>query len=385
MVREHILPKLMRRYATTGKRKDLLLCAQLLNHAPDSDSAQLLMKGFEQAFKSRTLPPLPAELTAAMAKVDSSSLALQIRRGDKQAMSKAIKIISDSKADPKHRLIYTQILGEINHPASVNALLNLVAKEKSTELQKAALTSLQRYNESKIGQEINELYPNLSENVRPSAQVLLSSRTSWTHQFLDSIDSGKISKSTIGAEIVDKLRLQEDPKIQTWISKNFGTSKAASDKAMQEEVKRIETIIKSGNGNIYTGEKLYTALCASCHKLFHKGGQIGPDLTSYQRDDLSTMLTSIVNPNAEIREGFENYTLLTKDGRTLSGFLADQDANIVILRGFDGQNISLQRNEVSVFQPVGQSLMPANLLKALNDQQIRDLIAYLRTGQPISK
>ena len=385
MVREHILPKLMRRYATTGKRKDLLICAQLLNHAPDSDSAKILMKGFEQAFKSRTLPPLPAELTAAMAKVGSGSLALKIRKGDEQAMSAAIKIISDTKADPKQRLIYTQIFGEINHPASVDALLNLASVEKSPDLQKAALTSLQRYNKSTIGKKVNELYPNLSNNVRPAAQVLLSSRTTWTHQFLDSIDSGKIKKSTLGAEIIDKLRLQEDLKIQTWVSENFGESKASSNKAMQEDVERIEGIIKAGNGNIYSGEKLYTALCGSCHKLFHKGGQIGPDLTSYQRDDLSTMLTSIVNPNAEIREGFENYTLITKDGRILSGFLADQDANIVILRGFDGQNISLQRKEIRVLQPVGQSLMPANLLKSLNDQQIRDLIAYLRTGQPISK
>jgi hypothetical protein len=54
------------------------------------------------------------------------------------------------------------------------------------------------------------------------------------------------------------------------------------------------------------------ARCAACHQLFHKGGKIGPNLTAYQREDLGTMLTSILTPNAEIREGFENFTVTTK-------------------------------------------------------------------------
>ena len=154
---------------------------------------------------------------------------------------------------------------------------------------------------------------------------------------------------------------------------------------MQDEIQRLSKVIDEKPGNIYEGEKHFQMLCAPCHKLFRNGGQIGPDLTSYQRDDLSTMLVSIVNPNAEVREGFENYSIETKDERSLTGFLVDQDAKVVVLRGLDGQNISLQRSEIKEMRPAGQSLMPAGLLGSFNDQQIRDLFAYLRTGQPISR
>lgn len=49
---------------------------------------------------------------------------------------------------------------------------------------------------------------------------------------------------------------------------------------------------------------LYAQRCAACHKLFHKGGAVGPDITSYQRDHLGTLLPNIFDPNLEIRGGF---------------------------------------------------------------------------------
>jgi putative heme-binding domain-containing protein len=73
----------------------------------------------------------------------------------------------------------------------------------------------------------------------------------------------------------------------------------------------------------------------------------------------------------------------TADGRTLSGFIAEQDAQVVVLRGVDGQNLSLPREEIEDLRAVPVSLMPTGLLKQLNEQQVRDLLAYLRSTQPL--
>ena len=97
------------------------------------------------------------------------------------------------------------------------------------------------------------------------------------------------------------------------------------------------------------------------------------------------MLVSIIDPNASIREGFENHLITTKDGRTLSGFLADQDAHVVVLRGIDGADISLRRDEIVTMKPADVSLMPEGILDGLTDAEIRDLFAYLRQSQPITK
>jgi len=131
------------------------------------------------------------------------------------------------------------------------------------------------------------------------------------------------------------------------------------------------------------GKATFTAKCARCHTLFGEGGKVGPDLTSYQRGDLETMLLSVVRPSAEVREGFETYTAATRDGLVLAGFLVEQDLRLVTLRGPDGKDVTLDRERLLELAPSKESLMPEGLLDGLTDQEVRDLFAYLRSTQPL--
>jgi putative heme-binding domain-containing protein len=55
-----------------------------------------------------------------------------------------------------------------------------------------------------------------------------------------------------------------------------------------------------------------------------------------------------------------------------------------VIRGADGQNVSLTREEIEDLRASRISLMPEGQLKVLSDQQIRDLFAYLRSTQPLA-
>jgi putative heme-binding domain-containing protein len=95
------------------------------------------------------------------------------------------------------------------------------------------------------------------------------------------------------------------------------------------------------------------------------------------------MLLNIVNPSAEIREGYVSYNIATEDGRSLLGVLIDQDKNVVVIRGADGKDVSIPRGEIEEMKPSKASIMPEGLLRSMSEQQIRDLFAYLRTTQPL--
>ena len=115
----------------------------------------------------------------------------------------------------------------------------------------------------------------------------------------------------------------------------------------------------------------------------HLGGQIGPDLTAYNRDDLASLALAIVSPNAEIREGYEPFVLTQKDGTVHSGFLATQDPKRVVLRDMAGLTVTVERAAITSLNGLGTSLMPAGLIAGLIDTELRDLFAYLRLNQPL--
>jgi putative heme-binding domain-containing protein len=202
---------------------------------------------------------------------------------------------------------------------------------------------------------------------------------------LEAVGTGTVSRTGFSQDVLARLRRHPDAKLQATLEKHFPKTPVLASAAWRPRIDAVQKIIAQRPGDPYKGEPIYANKCAACHTLFFKGGKIGPDLTTYQRDDLGTMLISIIDPNAEIREGFASHLIATKDGRTLSGFLADQDAQVVVLRGFDGADISLRRDAISTMEPSGLSLMPPGLLEDLSEEEIRHLFAYLRQSQPITK
>ncbi len=243
---------------------------------------------------------------------------------------------------------------------------------------------MQAFDDTAIGSGVVKRYNDLSPDVRAAAQTLLASRAAWALQLLEAIDAGQIKPDTLPEAVVRRILLHRNERLASLAKKHFGEVKGATTAQMRQEIDRLARVIRGGQGSPYPGKKLFMEHCGKCHQLFGKGGSIGPDLTSYKRDDLDNMLLHIVNPSAEIREGFENYLLFTQDGRALNGFLAEKDDKIVVLRGVDGQSIVVPREKIEEMRAIAQSLMPEGILKLLTEQQVRDLFAYLRSTQPLA-
>jgi putative heme-binding domain-containing protein len=154
---------------------------------------------------------------------------------------------------------------------------------------------------------------------------------------------------------------------------------------MRKKVDRLASVVQSAKGDPYPGKKLFTAKCANCHTLHANGNFIGPDLTPFKRDDVPSLLLHIVNPSAEIREGYESSVIVTESGRTLTGIVIEKDAGVVVLRTAEGQRVVLPKEDIDSMSVTGISLMPEGLLDPLSDQEVRDLFAYLRSGQPLNE
>ncbi len=386
LVREHILPRLMRRFAVEGRRQDLLVCAGLLRAAAAStnETAQL-MKGFEEAYRGRVMTGLPDELLAALAATSNAPLVMRVRQREAAAVDEALAQIQNAKAKLEDRLLYARTLGEVREPKAVKPLLLLATGEQPVALRKAALSALTAYEDDSIATNVLAALPKFSSDVRPAALALLTSRTTWSVALLQELEAKRIDNALLPPDIADRLRQSKDKSVRELASRILPRAPVATTAALQQRITEVEAILKRAPGNPYAGEAHFNQRCAACHKLFFKGGNVGPDLTAYQRDNLGTLLISVLNPNAEIREGYAYVEIETIDGRNLGGFLTDRDAQVTVLRGLDGQDITLRAADIRSVEPTGRSLMPEGLLDDLNDDQLRDLFGYLRQSQPFTR
>jgi putative membrane-bound dehydrogenase-like protein len=377
---DHIAPRLMRRFAEAGSRRDFLQCARLLELAPDAAGRTALMTGFEKAFEGRAVPLLPDELTT---KLDQSSLSMRIRGGDSDALAEGTALLSNPKETPADRLLAVRAFGSYQGATEVSKkLLDLATSTDNSELSRAAIIALQIYDDKAIGETLVTSYPKLSPGLQATTLNLLASRPVWAAALLETVGPEKIPSGHFDQDLLSRLALHEDSNIKSLLLKHFPDTEKPTPSLRADTLRKI---LSDRPGDPYVGEPIFTARCASCHKLFFKGGDVGPDLTRYQRDDLGTMLISILEPSAEIREGYENVVVTTTDNRILSGFLSDEDANSIVIRGFDAADITIPRKQMKTLKPAGRSLMPAGLLNGLDETALRDLFAYLRLSQPITK
>ncbi len=382
IVARTIAERVMRRYAATGSRRDLLTCAELLKLAPGPDDRKRLMAGLEAATIGRSLVDLPDELAEALAKSQGGSILLGVRRGKIEAVDEALRDLADPKADPSRRLQYARLFGEVDQPRSVPTLLELAQHSTDDALRASALASLQRYNDPSIGQGVLDAIGSMTEDIRGEAFELLSSRLDWSIQLLQAIEAGKVDPRSIPQGAVRRLQSRRDDRLAALVRKHFADLRPVSSAELQGQIDRTLAIVRDGLGDAKAGERIFGSKCVNCHTLFGKGGKIGPDLTVFKRDDLDTMLVSVINPSAEIREGYASYAVSTLDGRTLGGLLVDQDTRIVVLRNAEGRDVVLRRDEIEEMKASPVSLMPEGLLKGMTDREVRDLFAYLRGTQP---
>ncbi len=386
LAQEQILSRLMRRFAATGQRADLTICAKLLKQSPGPDQTKMLMQGFEEAFAGRSMSNVPPELVQALSQAGGGSLSLKVRQGDAEAVKEALAAIADPKTASDRRSQLILLFGEVKQPDAVPVLLEVLKSSSDDAAKAAVLSALPTYNDDRIAATVLGQYSQMTDDLRSVAQSLLSSRKPWAKSLLETVDKGDIAAASLPEETLRKLSIHRDPLIAALIKKHFGEVSGASTEEMQAQLEKYADLLADSQqpGDPYPGKVLYMQMCGKCHVLHGTGGQVGPDLTSFKRDDVRRMLINIINPSAEIREGFETYIASTADGRVVTGFLVEQDPQVVVLRTAEGQTVSLDRADIDELAPQKKSLMPEGQLNTLTEEQVRNLFAYLRSGQPLA-
>src|SRR5205085_7316169 len=121
-------------------------------------------------------------------------------------------------------------------------------------------------------------------------------------------------------------------------------------------------------GDVVNGKVLFTKTCATCHTLFDEGNKVGPELTTADRKNRDFLLTSIVDPSAYIRPEFVAYVVNLKDGRALTGLVAESSPKAITLLNDKNERTVIARDRIDDMSASAVSLMPEKILDPLREQ-----------------
>ncbi|MBT7215812.1 MAG: c-type cytochrome [Verrucomicrobia bacterium] len=382
-----VFVRLNRWLAASGDLTNLKLSAEMLSAIGEftKDEQRELWFHFDEAFKGRSFATIPDEMILALAGRTDLPLHLELRLfpQNRSVLNEALRQLEGLKKNRETLLRLIEYFGENPHPDATSKLLGLL-DVKDARILIQIFASLQGIESPKIARAVLKRLPTLRPEEIKAAEILLLSRASWVSQWLGMATKDKVLKGlltpALQKQIVSRAHPEHLQKLEILFPKATDPEKAS-----EVEIQKVQAILaKSIKPNIRNGHALFKARCAACHVLHADGGDIGPSLTSYQREDLKTLLPSILEPSREIREGFENYILEVGDGRKLMGFLKTKNKRVVILQPAGGAPLTIAADQVLSLEPTRTSLMPPGLLNGLSEQELSDFFAYLRSPQPLN-
>ena len=387
-VRETVLERLARRWARAGGRANFRAAGRLLaNSDGDEAAVRRVLTGLEEGLRGQDRRRLPPELADPLAtyaaRYGAGRLTPALRRGDPRALSAALGELADPAAPLRDRLAYADALGDTDAPAGVPVLLELAtAPGEPTALRAAALRSLRHYPGPQTGTRLAAAYAyhlRADPALRRGALELFAARAEWARAFLPLItERQSVRPDDVPQDIVRRFLLLDDPAVREMSERAWPGARLATSADRAATVARVRTALAAGPGRAAAGRPLYESRCGGCHRLGDAGqSDRGPDLTGYDRSDVDYFVLNIVDPSADIREGYVNYLVERNDGQQLVGTLADRSAGTLTLRGPDGGETTLATSDVARLEALPASPMPERLLEGLSEEELRNLFAFL--------
>lgn len=223
-------------------------------------------------------------------------------------------------------------------------------------------------------------YPEFSDEAKRVTIDTLASRFSYAQQLLGALRDDKIANSdipTYTARSLQNILGGSFEKVYGRVSE-VGEGK---DRMISKYRERILAADFS-KSDVSKGRVVYQQVCGACHIMYGEGGKIGPELTGSNRANLDYFLLNVLAPSYDVPEGYRMVTVTSKDGQVFVGNVVEEDATKVVLN-MVGQRTVVAQADIRSRQTSKISMMPEGLLNPLQDDQILDLIAYMRTEKQV--
>lgn len=365
------LPRISRLTEVLGKSSSSALQEDLLGGMTDA------LRGLRRAKPPTDWSNLAAQLmNSPVASVKALARELSVVFGDGRALEDLRRQVADTQADLTSRRQALRVLVQSRAEGLVPLAQGLLGE---IEIAPDAVQALGTSGAPEVADILLKQYRSLrSVAAKAEAVQALASRPAFATRLLEAVTSGAISRADVGAVHLRQLRSLGQAGISQRVDELWPLSRplsAEKQKRLAEFKARLlpESLARADASN---GRKLFQQACASCHKLFGEGGQVGPDLTGSDRRNLDYLLDNLLDPSGVVPENFRMSVITLKDGRVVNGLVGSGNDRTLNVQSAT-EKLVLERAEVESVKPSSFSMMPEGLVDALSDAQLQELVRYL--------
>ncbi|WP_323134290.1 PVC-type heme-binding CxxCH protein [Tellurirhabdus rosea] len=342
-----------------------------------------LLEGLRDGLEGRFDLTAPAAWSGVYASLRSSGgqtsqLALQVaqRFGDTEATQKYLTTLKDRSADAEQR---RQALAAVSARKRPELVAELPALLNDPALRPDAIRAIAGYENESLAKLLLSKYNSFNAAEKLEAVQTLSARPRYGWLLTGAIKDGSVPKREVPPYVARQLlRVVGSGFVEVW----GPIEQQGMDEKSYKKYQRLLTDKALAAANPVKGEALFQRTCGSCHKMYGKGGNIGPDLSGSNRSSVDYLLFNVLNPSGEIQDDYKLVVITTRDGRTYSGNIVSENDRQLTLRIVGQEAVLLNKSAIQSREVTPVSMMPPGLFDSLTDTEVVDLVRYLQTAEP---
>jgi putative heme-binding domain-containing protein len=251
-------------------------------------------------------------------------------------------------------------------------------------VRQSAIRGLAAFADAETPAAILKHYPQFTTEEKLDAVNTLAARTAWANALLDAIAKGTIPRSDVPVATARQVLALNDKALSARLGTVWGKIGSASKERAALMKKWKETLDEStlAKADASRGRAMFAKHCAGCHKMFGEGRAVGPELTGSQRANLDYVLENVLDPSAVVPNEFRLINFTTRDERVVSGIVLRETKDAVTVRTAN-DTVVLPTSDLAARKPTNLSIMPDGLFDQMKPDEVRDLVAYLRSKQQV--
>jgi len=363
--------------ATSNKRADNLFKAAVLdglaeglvyNSSPPQLSEREI-EGLMHAFFNDTPDMRKAALNFLRA------VKIKPRGNSNKYFQEAIKLASDKNKPGDKRADAIDLMAMNDPRQHIELLTGFIAPDEPLNVQLAALRSLSAIPGTTVSDHVLATWTSLTPGLKDAAIGTFLTGDARIKKLLDGIEKGVILPTAISWQRQVHLMAQSDDTLRNRSRKIF------AEKKNTERTPAFEKVL-SLKGEALRGQEIYLKNCSLCHQVRGEIGlAIGPDLGTIHNWSKQAILANTLDPDLSISSGFELWVVTLTNGESVQGIIASESPVALTLRNNGSQDRTINRKDIKSLRAMNISVMPAFSEKQINQQEMADLIAFLKQNK----